>query len=487
MAEVTVTDPGTGKNGTLKVGEGTPTTTAGGDGHGVHVDGAALSAGVTEESVPGLLHTPYDNAVTICGYPDLVLNQMLRSMGYREVKSMKYDHFSVDQRKSTDTVSAKAELVVPAGSKVFKADGTDASAKMVQVKVANYGIFHETDQIVFKGVKGYDSNGNSHPYYWLNGYVSNVNKVGASKGTIDVVLINANPNQTELAKLNSNKIEIPADTTIIILGHALAEEDAHTVPSQSIPQPTEQYMQKFMTQANVTNVWLDSEKNVNWGLKDIKEGVNREFLLETEKTYWFGHKSYFLDPTTSKYIRTTAGFFEQLFEEGVEVIEMWKGELTDEHLIETMATIFVGNRGSERRSMLTGMDFAAGIFSLKSMQKQMQVNQTVRRFTYDWNVWKLFNFTIDNKPYSLFDMLGLSNIAVVFDKANIERCVFRSMDEDMLDLDKLAIEDTKILRCCEISSIVVKQAKSHRIIVLHQGTQETNPNGDKDEEDKYVS
>lgn len=83
-------------------------------------------------------------------------------------------------------------------------------------------------------------------------------------------------------------------------------------------------------------------------------------------------------------------------------------------------------------------------------------------------------------------MLGLSNLAVVFDRSNIERCVFRSMDEDMLDLDKLAIEDSKVLRCCEISSIVVKQAKSHRIIVLHKGTKANNPLGANDNEDKYA-
>ena len=485
MAEVTVTDPQNGNSAALNVGTQTPSTSTGSDGNGVHVDGAAISAGLTDEAVPGLLHTPYDNAVTICGYPDLVLNQMLRSMGYREVKAMRFDKFSVDQRKATSVVTENASLVLPAGSKVYKAT-TGGTEKIVNIKVEDSAIFHESDQIMFKGVKGYDKEGVSHPFYWLNGYVCTVNRSGVNANSIDVILINANPNSDELSLLSSNTLTIKQGTTIIILGHALAEEDAKTVPSAKLPEPTEQYIQKFMTQANVTNVYLDSEKNVNWGLKDIKEGVNREFLLETEKTYWFGHKAYFLDPISNKYVRTTGGFFEQLFEEGVEVIEMWKDELTDETLIETMATIFVGNRGSERRNMLTGMDFAAGIFSLEGMQKQMQVNQNVRRFTYDWNVWKLFNFTIDNKPYSLFDMLGLSNLAVVFDRSNIERCVFRSMDEDMLDLDKLAIEDSKVLRCCEISSIVVKQAKSHRIIVLHKGTKENNPLGANDNEDKYA-
>jgi len=99
----------------------------------------------------------------------------------------------------------------------------------------------------------------------------------------------------------------------------------------------------------------------------------------------------------------------------------------------------------------------------------------------------LFNFTIDNKPYSLFDLLGFSNMAVVFDKANIERCVFRTMDEEMLDLDKLMLEDSKVLRCCEISSIVVKQPKCHRILFLHEGTQATNAAPYAlDEPEKYI-
>lgn len=502
MAEVVITDnggksPTNGAQAALNVGSQTPVTSDGVEGVGVHVDNAALSAALSEEAVPGFLHTPYDNAVTICGYPDLVLNQMLRSMGYRQVMSPKFDHFSVDQRKSIDVVTTGGHVDLPSGRNVFK--GTTAGGSSVnntiELVVANVGIFHENDQVMFKGVAGYDKQGMAHPYYYLNGYVS---KVIRSSSKIEVVLLNATANTSfyataatlpaGLTKAGSPAvftITIANDTAVVILGHALPEEDAHTVPSQSIPEPSEQYMQKFMTQANVTNVWLDSEKNVNWGLKDIKDGVNREFLLETEKTYWFGTKQYFLDPETNKMVRTTGGFFEQLFEEGVEVIEMWKEELTDESLINTMATIFVGNRGSERRYMLTGINFASSIFSLKGMQKQVSVNSTRRQFTYDWNEWKLFNFTIQNKPYSLFDMLGFSNMAVVFDKANIERCVFRPMNEDMLDLDKLMIEDVKVLRCCEISSIVVKQAKSHRIIVMHVGNSQaydadTNPTGNPD-------
>ena len=77
---------------------------------------------------------------------------------------------------------------------------------------------------MFKGVKGYDKEGVSHPYYWLNGYVCTVNRSGANANTIDVVLTNANPNPQELSQLTSNTLTITQGTKIIILGHALAEE-----------------------------------------------------------------------------------------------------------------------------------------------------------------------------------------------------------------------------------------------------------------------
>lgn len=477
MAEVQVTDPKTSKSATLNVGKNTPYVADGNGGYGKHIDGSALSAGLTQEAVPDLLHTPFDNAVTIMGYPDTVINQMTREMGYRSVKSMAYDHFAIDQRKSSDFVAVPTggtapELTPPAGSKVFK----DTTSKVVNIPVANVGIFHESDQIIFKGVDGYDKNGLKHLCYFLNGYVSKVYRTGTYKNTIDVVLTNANP----ASSLNISKITIPDGTEILILGHALAEEDSHVAPSQSIPEPTEQFMQKFMASARVTNVFLEQEKNCDWGLSDIKEAVTREFLLEIEKTYLFGHKAYFLDPETNKFIRTTGGLFEQLLEEGVETIEIWKDELTDASIIETMSTIFVGNRGSERRYMLTGMDFASSLFSLEGLQKQVSTNTTRRQFTYDWNEWKLFNYTIQNKPYALFDMLGFGNWAFVFDKSQIERAVFRTMDEDMLDLDKLMIEDSKVLRCCEISSVVLKYAKCHRLIIMHDGSKTSNPTGAND-------
>lgn len=464
MAEITVTSP-TDSTATaaMAVGQQTPVTTPGTDGAGVHVDNAAVSTGVAEEVAPDLLHTPFNNAVTIMGYPDIVINQTYRTMGHRSIKAVKFDHFSVDQRKSVDAVSQQVTITPPSGKKVFK------TQKIVNVKVDNVGLFHESDQITFKGIPGYDKNGESHPFYYLNGYVSKVTRSGDA-ASIDVIILNGNPAEAEAV----STITIPANTQIIILGHALAEEDAHVPPSSKLPEPSEQYMQKFMTMASVTNVFLESETNVKWGLDDIKKGVVREFLLEVEKTFLFGHKDYFLDPETNKMIRTTGGFLEQLFEEGVEAIEIWKDELTDESIIGTMSPIFVGNRGSERRYMLTGMNFAIALFSLKSMMKQVSTNATVRQFTYDWNQWKLFNYVILNKPYALFDMLGLGNWALVYDKANIEYCVFRAMDEDMLDLDKLMLEDTKVLRCCEISALVVKYAKCHRLLVMHDGDRTTN-------------
>ncbi len=471
MAEVTVTDPITSATDTLNVGTRTPGVTPGTDGAGVHVEQAPLSAALTEEAVPGLLHTPFDKDVTVMGYPDTVINQITREMGYRQIKSMKFDSFSIDQRRSSAKVTTKADIAVAdtKGSKVF--NKTNA---IKTISVENEEIFHETDQVVFKGVSGYDKEGLTHKLYYLSAYVCEVDR---ENHAIKVVFLNANP----AASLSVTSISIPVDTEVLILGHALAEEDAHVAPFQSIPEPTEHYMQKFMVQASVTNVFLDSEKNVNWGLADIKETLTREFLLEIEKTYLFGHKGYFLDPKTNKMIRTLGGLFEQLLEEGVAPIEIWKGDLTDESIIKTMSDIFVGNRGSERRYMLTGMDFASALFSLKSMQKQVSTNATRRQFTYDWQEWKLFNYTISNKPYALFDMLGFGNLAFVFDKSNIERVVFRPMDEDMLDLDKLMIEDSKVLRCCEISSIVLKYAKCHRIIIMHDGTQATNPDGASDE------
>ena len=469
MAEQIITDPITGAQAPLNVGTQTPGVNPGTDGAGKHIDNAPLSVGLTEEAVPDLLHTPFDKDVTVMGYPDTVINQITREMGYRQIKAMKFDSFSIDQRRSADTVTSKVDITAAqvGGSKVF------SKTAIQTIPVANEDTFHLTDQVIFKNVPGYDRNGLPHKFYFLSAYVCDIDR---KAHTVDVVLTNANPAQS----LNVTTITIPANTEIIILGHALAEEDSHVAPNQSIPEPAEHFMQKFMVQASVTNVFLDSEKNVNWGLADIKETLTREFLLEIEKTYLWGHKGYFLDPNTNKYIRTLGGLFEQLLEEGIAPIEIWKGDLTDESIITTMSDVFVGNRGSERRFMLTGMDFASALFSLKSMQKQVSTNATRRQFTYDWQEWKLFNYTISNKPYALFDMLGFGNVAFVFDKANIERGVFRALDEEMLDLDKLMIEDSKVLRCCEISSIVLKYAKCHRLIIMHDGTQTDNPDGSKD-------
>lgn len=502
MAEIieTQTQP-TGANGALNATasptsnqQNQPAGTKPGDGQGAQVNGLltrAATEALREGELADLFHTPFDRDVTIQGYPDTMFNQMFRTIGFRQILSMKFDRFSIDQRKAADFVKKTGGIVIPIESTL---DKKLTGGAIVSIPVADVDAFDTTDQITFKGVSGADKNGLPHKHYFLNGWVCDTDK---ENGVIKVVLLNAEFNVSKLNSLtdfnfpglsregaaapySNYALTIADDTEILILGHALAEEDSHVPPSASIPEPTECYMQKFMTMAAVSNVWLDSEKNVNWGLADIKESVSREFLLECEKTILLGHKSYFKDPKSGKNIRTMGGILEQLIEDGVEPLELWSGDLTDESVIKTMATIFVGNRGSERRYMATGMDFASALFSLESMVKQVNTNPNKREYTYDWNIWKLFNYTIQNKPYALFDMLGFGNVALVFDKANMERVVFRAMDEDMLDLDKLMIEDSKVLRCCEISSFVVKYAKCHRLIIMHDGKQANNPTGAND-------
>lgn len=419
---------------------------AGVDGAGKHGNGDA-NTDVTREESPNLMRDPYDKEIVKMGFASTPINAMTRDMGSRQIKSMRYRFFSIDLRQIMDKVKAASVTV-----------GQNADRKKpakVEVEVYNPGIFDKTDVIVFRGVPGYDETGAEQTHIELTGRVCEVKDT-----TISVQFLNA--------KLTGD-ITVNQDTEIYILGHAASETDASTVPYNALPEDDEQFMQKFMVQSIMSNVMIESDKEVRWGEEDVKELLLQQFTEDVEKTYIFGVKSYTYDPITKLWTYTTSGFIEQMIKGGGHVIDIPKSEFNDEKIIDVMSEIFIGNSGSNTRYLYTGNTFATSLFKLPSIQKYQNVNDTVRKFEYDFRRIRMMNYTLLNVSHPLLDKMNMGNYALVMDRQYIQRRVFRSLKETQLMLEKTGAYDGRSTVWSEISSIVVKYPLTHGIIRITEG------------------
>jgi len=412
---------------------------------------------VTRALIPGLIKTVFDNQVVKMGWATTPINAMTREMGYKPLKAMEYGYFSVDLRKVEDAVSGNATTISNAvGSEGqsgyvpavvgYKINSYTANAEET-IKVADSDKFDVTDVIVFEGIDGKTAGVN---------LAARVSGKGNNAGELKIQFLNA----------PSTGVSIPNATKIYILGHAAAEIDASTTPYAALPSKQTQYMQKFMVQSLISSVMLESEKEAQWGKSDINELLMQQFVEDVEKTYIWGVKSYTFDAHTHLYTRTTSGIVEQMIEGGSPVIEIPEDTFDKEDLLDAMSTIFVGNSGSSKRYMFTGIDFAKKMFSLDGVEEWVNVNDTVRKFEYDFTQIKLFNYVLLNAPHPLFDKCGWRKNALVIDRQYLERRVFRSMDETALELKKTGAYDGESSVWSEISSVVLKYPKCHALIKL---------------------
>jgi len=408
------------------------------DGVGTHlIGGNGLTT--VEALIPGLLKTPFDSQVVKMGWATTPLNAMTREMGYKPLKAMEYGYFSIDLRPVEDKVAA--------GSAEIPANYSTTAPARLALKVVDADKFDVTDVIVLSGVDGKVAGVN---------LAARVCAIDASTNTLTVQYLNA----------KATAYTPVANTVVYILGHAAAEIEASTTPYAAIPNKETQYMQKFMVQSLISSVELESEKEVNWGKTDINELLMQQFVEDIEKTYIWGVKSYTFDSTTHLYTRTTSGIVEQMIVGGSPVISITESSFCKEDILDAMSKIFVGNSGSAKRYMFTGIDFATKLFSLDGVEEWINANDTVRKFEYDFTQIKLFNYVLLNAPHPLFDKCGWRKNALVIDRQYLERRVFRSMDETALELKKTGAYDGESSVWSEISSVVLKYPKCHALIKL---------------------
>lgn len=467
MAEIPVnpatssTEPGAG---TMPQNAG-----AGADGTGIHGNGvfptapnggAGLSDGLTRTIAPGLMRDQNDENIVKMGWSQTPINAMMRDMGSRKVNSTVFKHWSVDLRV-TEGVTGSSEQTV-SGKNLDR-----AIPNPTDIKVADAYIFDENDQIMFNGISGYKV---------VNGVFSvlpnvNLNAIVCAVKDATTITVQFLNGKTDAA--GTENLTIKANTPIAILGHAAAEEDASTTPWFSLPTPDEQYIQKFMVQSQVSAVFQQSSKEVNWTESDVDEVIVHQLLEDIEKSYIFSVKSYIFNPTEKRYTRTCSGVIEQLMLGGATIIELYKGDLEFSDLLDAVNKTFIGNSGSNTRYGYMGCNVAPAIWGIKDVTKMVKMSE-FRAFNYDFAQLGLMGYNIRFYHHPLFDKMdkegkSYRNWALILDRQYIERRVYRSMEETVLELKKTGTYDGNSRVWCEMSAPVVKYPKAHALWIFKEG------------------
>ena len=205
---------------------------------------------------------------------DTPLMQIMLKAKKVKVDSPEVDHFIIDEPRSKITSTTKVD----------KAAQTQF---ILPLQPKDQGIPRVCGTLLVKGVDGYLEDGKTlTPGVDLMLYV-----VGRDNATNNPIVIAVNGPKAATTDEVCTTPDIPAGTTLIVMGNALYETQKHVEPDTFVPQPTRIYLQKSATNQVVSDYFDAQKKRIPFAQAVIAEQQIKKFKLEGNRTCWGGVKA----------------------------------------------------------------------------------------------------------------------------------------------------------------------------------------------------
>lgn len=229
----------------------------------------------------------------------------------KHIVEMKLESCPIDQilRASSKTQKSKSILVkyYEIGQRPIKTTLSEAITQTSDgvahsIKPANNSVFDFMDTILFPDIMGYDENGNQETLKPLM-----VRVVGRDQYQYPVVIA-VNGVKNAGANNRWDLPAIPAGANMLRLGRAAGEKDVETASYYNLPEPSEQYCQRFIMQCEESIIERMSAKTLDWdfskqeriAMDDMRDGMERSGLFGIKSVGRYG---------TNGNVYTTGGIY----------------------------------------------------------------------------------------------------------------------------------------------------------------------------------
>ena len=409
--------------------------------------GATATTGieVTGENDPGYYAKAVDQRITRMRPMRTPIDQITRKAEtINRVKSMIVKYYSVSTRPIKTTLTA--EVAAMTGSNVV-------------LTVADASLFSETDTIRVHNVKGYKADGATRDDKDLMLYVVGKN----DQGYPQVIAVNG------LKGTNGNVKTpvLPQGSVLIRMGRAASEIDVETGNFYNLPEPTEQYCQKFMMQVEQSTFDKMWDKEVNWNFSDMEEDGIYDMRLGMENSFLFGIKGKAKDPRKSNAdVYFTGGIYWMAGKHmGLGTIADGVATITDDEMVDFLKDLFTGNdSGNGQKIGFAGSEALAALAKMKSERFKVvkEFEKWDLKFTsFDSNFGKLLVM-----HHELMDVNGKADEIFIIDPEYLRKKHFMTWDRKEYDMAKLAKRDTTAVVMKEASCCYLVYPNAHAIAKL---------------------
>lgn len=395
------------------------------------------------------------------------IDQILRSASRsRHADSMIIKYYRIGQRPVTTTLNQAVEAT--------------SNGVGNEIKPLNPKCFDNMDTILFPSVQGYKADGETRdPYHPLM-----VRVVGrTTAGYPIVVAINGKKN-------SDNRFDLPAieaGVVMLRLGRAAGERDVKTGSYYTMPEPSEQYCQRFIMQVEQSKIEQMLKTVVDWdfikqeriAVDDMRGGIERSGL--------FGVKGR-ISWSDSGEIYTTGGIFWEAgkdleighWQPKIEIgsngekvpITVKDGDTTKtvyEYVItQKEFTAFINqiiqDAGNGSRTKLLFVDnlIYQALANIKTDNRTIFQNETnYRNWNLDFESFSSMGTKILIYRHDSFNYMKMDGMGFCLDPRYLEKWVFGDWDRQEYDLKNLFVRNSDAVVMTEYSGWTLEFPNAH--------------------------
>jgi hypothetical protein len=403
-------------------------------GGGAVETGAMVTATETKANSPNLILDTIDEKVTKIRPYDVVLDTISRHADFKTSDNQVVRHYAID----TIPLTATLTTAISAGS------------SQAAIVTSDNNIFASEQVILVNGVSGYKDDGVTvDPDHELQLYV-----VGKDTG--------GNPLVTAINGTGATKDGIPniaTDTVLTRMGRAGAETQIQTDAYSGIPTDFIQYLQKFMAQVEMSDIFQRADKEVEWEFTDGEEEAVFDMKRVQNVSYWKSRRALIKKRNAhtqkAEDIYLTEGIWSQAgtdFSFGGNPVDV-------KNMVTLMKTAFTGNASGKSKLLIAGSDVIEA-FEQVEYNRTVNVGQKKQAYGLEFDsIISKFGTLMVVHDQSLDDM-GMADKFFVLDP-NFLRKWTMGWRVNQFDFRKSGQSDADGRGLMEICGLVLKNPNAH--------------------------
>ena len=393
------------------------------------------------------------------------IDQILRAASNsNHSTSMKVYFYAIGQRPIKSKLSEEIKATTDGVSHIIKPEDTS--------------VFDSMDTILFPGVMGYKDDG-----------VTRETIIPLMVRVVDhdqqqypyVIAVNGKKN----AKGNRWDLpDIPKGATMLRLGRAAGEKDVETASYYELPEPSEQFCQRFIMQAEESIIERMSQKTVDWdfskqeriAMDDMRGGIERSGMFgvksctrfgkngnvyTTGGIYWLAGKDIQLGHWAPKLEKGEDGTSKQVTvkvdsgkADGTTVEKKVYEYVISEKELTNFVNLAIQDAGNGSRTKLLFVDntIYQALSNLKSTRRIiMETEKNYQSWGLDFESFTSMGTKILIYRHDAFNYMGMSGSAFLLDPRYLEKWVFGDWSRKEYDLKNLFIRNSNAVVMEEFS------------------------------------